>query len=147
MQTSPDERRRQASNWSLIRDLVVLQAKLVLDGLRDIILVPAALIAAFISLLRSDNGTPGPEFYKLLAAGKQSEHWINLFGALENAPQGVADPQAPVASGVDDIVTRLETFVVDEYRRGGVTAQAKARIDAALRAMRRGRDRNADGER
>ena len=109
--------------------------------------MPAALIAAFISLLRSDNGTPGPEFYKLLAAGKQSEHWINLFGALENAPQGVADPQAPVASGVDDIVTRLETFVVDEYRRGGVTAQAKTRIDAALRAMRRGRDRNADGER
>ena len=29
----------------------------------------------------------------------------------------------------------MENFFVDEYRRGGVTAQAKKRIDRALRAL------------
>lgn len=147
MQISPDEMRQQASNWSLIRDLAVLQAKLLVDGLRDIILVPAALIAAIVSLVRSDNGVPGPEFYKLLVVGKQSEHWINLFGALENAPEGVDHSSAFGDSGMDDIVAKVETFVVDEYRRGGVTAQAKARIDAALKAMRRKNEKNKNEER
>jgi uncharacterized protein (DUF4415 family) len=37
---------------------------------------------------------------------------------------------------MDDIVSRVESFVVDEYKRGGVTAQTKSRIDEALRKLR-----------
>ena len=39
-----------------------------------------------------------------------------------------------------------ENYVVDEYRRGGVTAQAKERFDKAMAAVRRrqeGRQKNA----
>jgi hypothetical protein len=42
---------------------------------------------------------------------------------------------------MDDIVSRVESFVVDEYQRGGVTAQAKSRIDEALDRLRR-KDKN-----
>ena len=35
---------------------------------------------------------------------------------------------------------RAPEAIVDEYRRGGVTAQAKERIDKALDALRRGRN-------
>jgi hypothetical protein len=69
--------------------------------------------------------------------GKQSEHWIDLFGALRNAPADVDRNESFDVVNLDDIVGNVEKFVVDEYRRGGVTAQAKARIDAALNAMRR----------
>jgi hypothetical protein len=137
MQNSVDEQTTDASNWSLLRDLAVLQIKLLVDGLRDIMLVPASIIAAVVSLIRSENGMPGPQFYKLLVVGRQSEHWINLFGALENIPEGDDDANLFGATGIDDIVARVETFVVDEYKRGGVTAQAKRRIDAALKSMRR----------
>ena len=116
----------------------MLQVKLVVDGFRDLVLLPASIIAAVLSLLNSSNGVPGPQFYKLLAVGKQSEHWINLFGALGNAPAGTVDESHDFGdAGLDDIVAKVETFVVDEYQRGGVTAQAKSRIDAALNAMRR----------
>ena len=40
---------------------------------------------------------------------------------------------------IDEIVGRVETFVVDEYRRGGMTAQAKEQIDKALDAIQRRR--------
>ena len=125
--------------WTLIRDLAVLQVKLVVDGFRDLVLVPASLVAGIISLASGGTGGPGPQFYRLLSVGRQSEHWINLFGALENAPQELRDPRPFANADMDEILGRLETFVVDEHRRGGITAQAKERIDKALNALQRGK--------
>lgn len=125
--------------WTLIRDAAVLQFKLVVDGMRDLILVPASLVAAILSLLSSNDGRPGPHFYRLLGVGKRSERWIDLFGAYRNSAEGIAEDAPNGDASIDDIVTRMETFVVDEYRRGGVTAQAKERIDRALSAMQRNR--------
>ena len=125
--------------WILIRDIAVLQVKLVVDGLRDLILVPASLVAGIISLVKTREGRPGSEFYTLLSVGKQSERWINLFGAIRNAPPDILDENRFGEADIDDIVSRVESFVVDEYKRGGVTAQAKHRIDKALEAMQRRR--------
>ncbi|MDH4124048.1 MAG: hypothetical protein OEW64_09775 [Gammaproteobacteria bacterium] len=115
----------------------MLQVKLIVDGFRDIVLLPTSIVAAIVSLARGRNGVPGPQFYRLLVMGKQSEHWIDLFGALRNAPADVDRAATFDVGNLDDIVSNVEKFVVDEYQRGGVTAQAKSRIDAALKAMRR----------
>ena len=123
--------------WTLIRDAAVLQFKLTVDGLRDFLLVPVSLIAAVVSLVGGKDGKPGPHFYQLLAAGKRSERWINLFGAYENAPEDVIAKNQFDDASIDDLVQRMEIFVIDEYKRGGVTAQAKERIDKALNAMQR----------
>ena len=123
--------------WTLIRDVVVLQAKLVVDGFRDLLLVPASLVAAIISLASGDKGRPGPQFYQLIGVGKQSERWIDLFKAYENAPEELRRESEFAVSNLDELVDRFESFVVDEYERGGVTAQAKERIDKALDAIQR----------
>ena len=128
-----------SDRWTLVRDIAVLQVKLVVDGLRDLILVPASLIAGIVSLVSGADGRPGQQFYQLLGMGKQSEHWINLFGALRNAPPDLQHVQGFPEAGIDDIVGRLETFVVDEHRKGGITAQAKARLDKVIDAIGRGR--------
>ena len=128
-----------ADNWTLIRDVGVLQVKLLVDGFRDLVLLPASLIAGMISLLNSRNGKPGPHFYQLISVGKQSEHWINLFGALRNAPEDVRTDVNFGNADIDDIVSRVETFVVDEYQRGGVTKQARDRLNKALDALHRAR--------
>lgn len=130
----------------LIRDAVVFQVKLVIDGFRDLVLIPASFFAALMSLIRSHDGRPGPHFYRLLGVGKQSERWIDLFAAYRNAPQDVGGEVNETETNIDDIVRRVESFVVDEYRRGGVSKQAKTHIDAALEALRRGRNRDAPGE-
>ena len=141
MELMPQGEEERAPLWVLIRDVGVLQVKLIVDGFRDLVLVPASLIAGIVSLARTEDGKPGPEFYKLVNAGKRSERWINLFGALRNAPPDVVEQDQLAAVDMDELISRVETFVIDEYQRGGVTAQAKARLDKALDAMQRRRNR------
>ncbi len=126
---------------TLLRDLGVFQVKLVADGLRDLILVPTSLIAGIVSLVTGENGRPGLQFYHLLGFGQQTERWINLFGAVENSPEKLDQPTPFGESDIDDLVDKFESFVVDEFKRGGLTAQAKERLHAALEAIQR---RNRD---
>jgi hypothetical protein len=137
--TEPDDLQR----WTLIRDTAVLQFKLIVDGLRDFLLVPLSLIAAFASLATSKDGVPGPHFYRLLQVGKRSEVWINLFGAYRHAPEENAQADPFGEMNIDELVVKVESFVVDEYKRGGITTQAKDKIDKALNAIQR-RDRKRD---
>lgn len=136
MPNAPEDS-HEGERWTLLRDVAVIQGKLIVDGLRDLLLVPASLIAGLISLVTSHNGRPGPQFYHLLQFGKQTERWINLFGAVNNAPDTVVEQSPFGDQDIDDIVHRVESFIVDEYKRGGVTAQAKKRLDAFLDAMQR----------
>ena len=136
METLPDTQNNTPPMWTLARDIVVLQFKLVVDGLRDLLLVPASLVAGIISLVRARDGVPGNEFYELVSIGKQSERWINLFGAVRNAPPEVQPQNHFGNSEMDDIVTRVEAFVVDEYQKGGVTKQARERMERAMQKLR-----------
>lgn len=130
------------NNWTLIRDAAVFQVKLVIDGFRDLVLIPASFVAALVSLWSSRDGRPGPQFYRLLGVGKRSERWIDLFAAYRRAPEELVGDIKHTDSNIDDIVHRVESFVVEEYRRGGVTKQAKDRIDAALGALQRRQKRD-----
>ena len=129
------------NRWTLIRDIAVLQVKLIVDGFRDLVLVPASLVAGILSLLSGSTDRPGPQFYQLISFGKQSELWINLFKAYENAPPEVREQRSFGATNMDELVDKIESFVVDEYQRGGVTRQAKERIDQALNAIHRSTSR------
>ena len=142
MEFLPESEHTRPPLWTLVRDIAVLQVKLIVDGLRDLILVPASLIAGIVSLSKTKDGKPGTEFYSLVSVGKQSERWINLFGAIKNAPPEVVDEYNFGNADIDEIVSRVESFVVDEYKRGGVSAQAKERIDKAMRAMQRRRKKS-----
>ena len=121
--------------WTLIRDIAVFQVKLLVDGLRDLILLPVSLVTGLVSLL-TGGSTPGPEFYELLRVGRRSERWINLFGAAERIYGIEEDDGYFAAEDIDKLVARVETFVVDEYQKGGVTTQAKERMDQALNRLR-----------
>ena len=124
----------KTDRWTLIRDIAVFQMKLIVDGLRDLILLPISLGVGLYSLIKGGN-EPGTEFYDLLRVGRRSEHWINLFAAADRSgAPGALDDLFPNAD-IDDMVSRLENFVVDEYNKGGVTAQAKKQLDQALNRM------------
>jgi hypothetical protein len=139
MDIPPEKKEAGVERWTMLRDLGVLQIKLIVDGLRDLVLVPLSLIAGVVSIVSGKDGSPGPQFYHLLAWGKQSEIWINLFGAVKNSPEEIEQPTPFHDKDIDDIVGRLESFVVDEFKRGGVTSQAKERLDKILDAVQRKR--------
>ena len=121
--------------WTLIRDIAVLQVKLVVDGFRDIVLVPVSLIAGVVSLVKGGE-RPASHFYDLLRVGKQSENWINLFGAADHVQGSSPYDDRFAGQDIDSVVRKVEAFVVDEYKKGGVTAQAKEHLDKVLNSVR-----------
>ncbi len=139
MNIQSEQEQPPSEHWTLVRDVAVLQAKLIIDGLRDLVLVPASIIAGIVSLASSTEGRPGTQFYQLLGLGKQSERWINLFGALENAPPDLEQMEPFPEADMDELVGKLETFVRDEESRGTVTNQARERLEKVLSAINRGR--------
>ena len=129
------ENRESPDRRMLVRDVVVFQFKLIVDGLRDFFLVPVAFFAGLLSFVNAKDGVPGPHFYNLLQLGKQSEEWIDLFGAMRNAPPEFRGRVNFPEENMDQLLNRLETFVVDEEKRGGITAQARERLERALRGF------------
>jgi len=129
------EAQERLDRRTLVRDVAVFQFKLIVDGLRDLVLVPVSLIAGIVSFVSARDDVPGSQFYELLEVGKESEHWIDLFGALRNAPPEVRNRVRFPEENMDQILDRIETFVVDEEKRGGITAQARERLERALRGF------------
>ena len=140
MDKLPGSSQETNGRLNLVRDIAVFQAKLIVDGFRDLLLVPASLIAGIISLASGSDGKPGTQFYRLLGVGKQSERWINLFGALRNATADFEHTLPFPDADLDDIVGKIEDFVVDEQKRGGITAQARDRLEKALDALKKRRN-------
>ena len=126
--------------WTLIRDIVVFQFKLFVDGVRDLVLVPISLVLGLVSLLKGGEGV-GSEFYDLLRYGRHTDRAINLFGAADRVHDSTDEGAMPE---IDSLVARVEDFVVEEYRRGGITAQAKERLDRAIDALNRRQDSSAE---
>jgi hypothetical protein len=140
---SPDDdsSRQLPNRRQMIRDVVVFQLKLLADGFRDLLLVPISLGAAVMGLLKPGS-KPGPQFYDVLRFGRQSEHWINLFGAASNVHGPESTDERFPGNDVDELVTRVESFLIDEYRSGGVTARAKEKLERTLAAINRRRNRD-----
>ena len=103
----------------LVRKTAILQVKLLVDGLRDAVLIPVSLIAAGLGLLRG-----GPdmdqEFNTVLDYGRHSEHWINLFG------------NHPPTGSLDALLHQLESVITEQYRKGRTVEEAKAAVKAAM---------------
>ena len=95
----------------LLRETAVLQIKLLVDGLRDALLIPLSLVAALIGLLRGGEDC-NREFRRVVKLGRRSERWINLFG--HQPPIG----SDPVTGSMDSVLEQVENVVLEQYRRG-----------------------------
>ena len=109
----------------LVRDTAVLQLKLMVDGVRDALLIPVSLMAAVLGLVRGGDQA-NREFQRVIKWGRRSERWINLFG--HQSPRGRTHPSA----SMDLLLDRVEQVVLDQYRRGRNTDEAREAIKAAL---------------
>lgn len=108
----------------LLRKSLILQFKLVLDGIRDAALIPIALVATVIGLLRGGPDVDR-EFQKVVKLGRRTERWINVFGH-----------QPPLrsnqAGSLDGLLDRVEEVVMDQYRKGRSEEEARAAIKEVL---------------
>ena len=133
-ETAPAKKEHDRS--VVVRDMIVFQLKLVVDGLLDLVLLPVSLIAGLVGIIRG-GPDPGSEFYEVMRFGRQGERWINLFGAVKPDSEPLPNAKPLSANDMDDLVTRVESFLVDEYRKREVTAQTRQGLKAALESLQR----------
>ncbi|MEX2122481.1 MAG: hypothetical protein WD795_01215 [Woeseia sp.] len=124
----------ESDRWILARDMFVFQLKLIADSILDLVLLPVSLIVGIVSLL-GRGPKPGPEFYELLRLGRHGEQWINLFGDARRRPERETGEGKVAAKDLDDLISRVESFLVDEYRNGSITARTRQSLAAALDSL------------
>ena len=134
MQAESTPGSKQQDRWIVIRDMLVFQFKLVVDGILDLVLLPVSLVVGLISFT-GRGPKSGTEFYALMRMGRRGERWINLFGAVERRRGSAEEDEDFAAKDLDALVSRVESFLIDEDRKRGVTAQTRQRLDAALDSL------------
>jgi hypothetical protein len=128
---SPDRNER----WKFVRDVVVFQIKMLLDNLRDLVLMPVALGAAVIDLFYRGE-REGALFYRVLRWGWHSEKVIDVYSAIERHPPD--DFEIGRAYTVDGVIARLESVVAREVEKGGTAASVKSAMDRAIDQLHAG---------
>ena len=116
---------KNPNRWQLLLDLVAFQFKLALDALRDLLLSPISIGTALFGIV-TDRDNPGKYFYSMLRQGHKSDNWINLFGT------GSDQEEDTDSVSTDNYVRRLESFVVDEYGKGGIVKDLKDKADKII---------------
>jgi len=99
----------------LIRDMLIFQLKLFLDGVKDVVLSPLAVLAVIWDLIPSSSPR-GRAFYQVLKLGERYDLWLNLYRpAREAQVQGEGILEAGVHSA-DSLLGQLERLALDESR-------------------------------
>lgn len=106
------------SKGVLIRDLLILQIKLAIDGVKDVVLFPLASAAVIFDILFGRADRP-LMFYNLLRLGERFDLWINLYGAAGAAGSSEDGLFGVSRAGSNSLLGQLEQIVrqrVDEFR-------------------------------
>jgi hypothetical protein len=75
---------RELPKRILIRDLLIFQLKLWMDGLKDLLLAPLSVGAGVLDIIWGPN-KQGYRLYSVLRFGEKYDLWLNLFGAAREA--------------------------------------------------------------
>jgi hypothetical protein len=104
------------SRLVIIRDLLLFQLKLFLDGLIDVTLLPLSIGAAVVEIFFGGERR-GRLFYSILRFGERADLWLNLYGASRHADSdGLLGGSK---AGSDTLLGEIEELVRggDEPRR------------------------------
>lgn len=100
-----------ASRKVLLRDLIIFQLKLLLDGLKDVVLSPLAIGAVALDILAPGDRT-GRSFYAVMRLGERFDSWLNLFGAADRASADRGGLFAESRAGSDSLLGHLEKIAL-----------------------------------
>jgi hypothetical protein len=125
------EGERHRRRLDLIWELALFQAKLLADGLRDLLLFPVSIVAGLMGLIAGGD-EPDQYFRRVVRLGRRSEIWINLFGQHRRGPTS------------DRLAQPLQHTLEAEFERGGWVRRSADRLNAVLDAANaRSRARDA----
>ena len=105
------EKSQSNSRTEVVRDTIVLQLKLIVDGLRDLALMPLCFFAALFGLIVHKE-KPGRYMYRILSYGRFSEQWIGLF---DDAQKDEMQPIEWEGKNFDDLIVKTQAAFESKY--------------------------------
>jgi hypothetical protein len=96
-----------------LRDFVIFQIKLVLDGLKDTVVIPLSIGAIILDILAGKGRRPRL-FYSVVRLHERFDLWINLHGAAERLDETDDGLFGASEAGSDSLLGQIEQIV-----RGG----------------------------
>lgn len=112
----------------LFRDFIIFQAKLLLDGLKDMAMVSLATLAFAVDLIRGKSDEPA-FFYHVVRLSERWDLWLNLNEAAEHAEDTPDGFFGASLAGADTLLGKLEMAV-----RGGDTPRSAQEAEGAAAA-------------
>jgi len=116
------------SRTEVVRDTLVLQVKLIVDGLRDLFLMPIVLFASIAGLIFHKNN-PGRYTYRVLSYGKMTEKWIGLF---EEAQKDTMDPIELDNKSLDELLQKTQVAFESKYINENKKQKLVQRLNTVL---------------
>lgn len=95
----------------IIRDLIIFQIKLLLDGVKDVVVSPVAIGAAALDVL-FPTARRGYRFYSVIRMAETFDRWLNLYGASRHAGENEEGLFGESAAGSDTLLGRIEEIVL-----------------------------------
>lgn len=98
-----------------LRDFVIFQVKLALDGVKDVVVFNLSIVAVVLDFI-SGRGQRPRLFYSVVRASERFDAWLNLHAVMQELDTGDATDGLFGASvaGSDSLVGQIEKLV-----RGG----------------------------
>lgn len=112
---------RRLSRLQLLLNLGVFQLKLLMDGIRDILLVPIALGCGLFGIVFGGNH-PDRWFNQLLHYGRRSDRFINLFNQHDDN-----NTQSQPTS--DEMLAPYREKLVSQAQNSPLAAKANQLVD------------------
>ncbi|HEX8693907.1 MAG TPA: hypothetical protein VF746_15905 [Longimicrobium sp.] len=121
------EERHVSSPLVLVRDAAIFYVKLLLDGLKDVVLIQVGLLAFCVDLIFMlfTGRRRSRFFYSVLALGEKIDLWLNLYGAAKGAGTNPDGLFGESRAGDDTLLGELELLARKEER---AAARPAARI-------------------
>jgi len=118
----------QATRDVTIRDFFIFQLKLLIDGLKDFVLLNVSAIAVVLDLIAGRGKRPRL-FYSVLRKSERFDLWLNLNGALERLESGEVGEDGLFGAseaGSDSLLGEIEQLV-----RGGDQPRSRRKPEPA----------------
>jgi len=101
-----------------MRDLVIFHIKLLLDGLKDVVLSPLSILAAALDVI-SPTDRRGRRLYAVLSLGERFDQWLSLYNVSERAASSEEGLFGASRAGADSLLGKLEELVIGRTEEEG----------------------------
>lgn len=109
---------RIKNNRVVLRDLLIFQLKLFIDGLADLVVAQLALLAVLVDLLFPAE-RKGQRFYWIMARAERFDRWLSLYGAADRADLDEDGLFGASQAGADSLLGKLEAYVTGRWEIDG----------------------------